>query len=67
LEILFLVININFVCYSIYLDDITGYLFSFFLLITVGAESAIALALVVKVYKHFGSVDIVDIDYLTMG
>lgn len=56
LELLLLASNINFVMFSIFLDDILGQIYCF-LLFTVGAaESAIGLALVIVFYRVRGSI-----------
>lgn len=58
IEIMLLAINLNFICFSITLDDLTGELCSLFLL-TIGAcESAIGLALVVAYYKAYESISL---------
>ena len=46
-----LAINLNFVIFSIYLDDITGYVFVLFVLTIAAAESAIGLAIVTVYYR----------------
>lgn len=53
LELLLLALNINFICFSIILDDIVGELFNFCLLTIGASESAIGLALIVSYYKNY--------------
>jgi len=56
LELLLLACNINFVMFSIFLDDIIGQVYCF-LLYTIGAaESAIGLALIIAFYRVRGSI-----------
>ena len=43
IELMLLAINFNFVIFSIYLDDIAGYVFVLFILTIAAAESAIGL------------------------
>lgn len=51
IEILLLSININFVMFSIYLDDITGQVCVLFILTVAAAESGIGLSILVASYK----------------
>ena len=51
IELMLLAINLNFVIFSIYLDDITGYVFVLFILTIAAAESAIGLAVLTIYYR----------------
>ena len=51
IEILLLAVNLNFVVFSIYLDDIAGQIFILFILTIAAAESAIGLAIITVLYK----------------
>jgi NADH-quinone oxidoreductase subunit K len=51
LELMLLSVNVNFVVFSVYLDDLLGQVFSLFILTVAGAESAIGLAILVAYYK----------------
>lgn len=51
IELMLLAINLNFVIFSIYLDDITGYVFVLFVLTIAATESAIGLALLTVYYR----------------
>lgn len=56
LELLLLASSLNFIIFSIFLDDILGQIYCF-LIFTVGAaESAIGLALVIVFYRVRGSI-----------
>lgn len=50
-ELMLLSVNLNFVIFSIYLDDITGYIFVLFILTIAATESAIGLAILSAYYK----------------
>ena len=50
IELMLLAINFNFVIFSIYLDDIAGYVFVLFILTIAAAESAIGLAILTVYY-----------------
>ena len=51
IELMLLAINLNFVIFSIYLDDITGYVFVLFILTIAAAESAVVLAILTIYYR----------------
>jgi NADH-quinone oxidoreductase subunit K len=50
-EIMLLAVNLNFIFYSVFLDDIIGQLFALYVLTVAAAESAIGLALLVIYYR----------------
>lgn len=56
IELLLLSINLNFVIFSIYLDDLYGQLFSFFILTVAAAESAVGLAIIIIYYRIRGNI-----------
>ena len=61
LELMFLSININFIIFGNYLNDLTGQIFVFFILTVVAAESAIGLAIIVVLYRNRQSINVQDI------
>lgn len=62
IEMMLLAINLNFILFSVYLDDILGQLFSLFVITVAAAESAIGLAILVVYYRLKG---IISIDYIS--
>ena len=58
IEMMLLAININFVLFSIHLDDMTGQVFALFVITVAAAESAIGLAILVVYYRIKGIVSI---------
>jgi len=58
IELMLLSININFIIFSVYLDDITGQMFALFVLTVAAAESAIGLAILVVYYRIKGIISI---------
>jgi len=58
LELMLLSININFVVYSILLDDILGQIYAIMLLAIAAAETAIGLAILVIYYRLRGGISI---------
>lgn len=55
LEIMLLALNLNFLFFSSYLDDLSGEVFALFILTIAAAESAIGLALLILFYRLKGS------------
>ena len=51
IELMLLSLKLNFIVFSIYLDDITGYVFVLFVLTIAATESAIGLAILSIYYK----------------
>lgn len=51
LEIMLLSVHMNFLVSSIFLDDISGYIFSIFILVVAGSEVSIGLALTILLYR----------------
>ena len=58
IELMLLAVNLNFVIFSVYLDDIVGYVFVLFILTVAAAESAIGLAILTIYYKLKNSIRI---------
>ena len=51
IELMLLAINLNFIIFSIYLDNITGYIFVLFILTIAATESAVGLAILTVYYR----------------
>ena len=51
IELMLLAVNLNFMIFSIYLDDIIGHIFVIFILTIAATESAIGLAILTVYYK----------------
>tara|TARA_X000000950_G_C13387088_1_gene446700 strand:- start:211 stop:510 length:300 start_codon:yes stop_codon:yes gene_type:complete len=60
IELLLLSLNMNFILFSVYLDDLYGQLFSFFILTIAAAESAIGLAIIIIYYRIRGNLSVND-------
>ena len=58
IELMLLSINMNFIIFSVYLDDMVGQIFALFVLTVAAAESAIGLAILVVYYRVKGLVSI---------
>jgi NADH-quinone oxidoreductase subunit K len=57
-ELMLLAINLNFLLFSIYLDDMMGQIFALLVLTVAAAESAIGLAILVVYYRVRGSISV---------
>jgi NADH-quinone oxidoreductase subunit K len=64
IELILLSVNLLFVFFSLYLDDLTGQAFSLYILTVAAAESAIGLAILVAYYRLRGSISIEMISFL---
>jgi len=58
IELMLLAVNLNFIIFSIYLDDITGHIFVIFILTIAATESAIGLAILTVYYKLKNTIQI---------
>lgn len=57
-ELMLLAVNLNFIIFSVYLDDILGQVFSLFVLTVAAAEASIGLAILVVYYRVRGTIGI---------
>jgi len=64
IELMLLAVNINFVAFSHYLNDLSGQIFVFFVLTVAACEVAVGLAILVSFYRLRRSIDIEDINTL---
>ena len=64
IELMLLAVNINFVAFSAYLQDITGQVFVFFILTVAAAEAAIGLAILVVLFRNRRTINVQDLDTL---
>ena len=63
-ELILLSVNINLVSFSTFLSDLTGQIFSLFILTVAAAEAAIGLAILVAYYRNRGSIAIEDVNMM---
>ena len=64
IELMLLAVNLNFIAFSRYLDDIAGQVFVFFILTVAAAESAIGLAILVVLFRNLSTINVEDLDSL---
>jgi len=58
LELILLSTNINFVIFSVFLDDIMGQIYALLVLTVAAAESALGLAILIVYYRLRGGISI---------
>jgi len=61
IELMLLAVNINFVAFSSFLGDLTGQVFTMFILTVAAAEAAIGLAILVIFFRNKGTIAVEDI------
>jgi NADH-quinone oxidoreductase subunit K len=64
IELNLLAVNMNFIAFSHYLQDIAGQVFVFFILTVAAAESAIGLAILVCLFRSLHTIHVEDLDSL---
>ena len=64
IELILLAVNINLVSFSIYLGDLSGQVFTLFILTVAAAEAAIGLAIIVVYFRNSGTIRVEEIDKL---
>ena len=64
IELMLLAVNINFIAFSPYLNDIAGQVFVFFILTVAAAEAAIGLAILVVLFRNRHTINVEDLDAL---
>ena len=64
IELILLAVNINLVSFSIFLQDLSGQIFTLFILTVAAAEAAIVLAIIVVYYRNAGTIRVEEIENL---
>ena len=64
IELILLAVNINLVSFSIFLQDLSGQIFTLFILTVAAAEAAIGLAIIVTYYRNAGTIRVEEIENL---
>ena len=64
IELILNAANINFVAFSQNDPTLAGQMFSLFVIVVAVAESAVALAIIYKVYKHYSTSDLDEVNQL---
>ena len=64
IELMLLAVNMNFIAFSHYMNDLAGQIFVFFILTVAAAESAIGLAILVVLFRNLNTIHVDDLDSL---
>jgi NADH-quinone oxidoreductase subunit K len=64
IELMLLSVNINFVAFSVYLNDLQGQIFSILILTIAAAETSIGLAILVLYFRNKGSIEVEDVSQM---
>jgi NADH-quinone oxidoreductase subunit K len=64
IELMLLAVNINFVAFSAFLNDLMGQVFALFVLTVAAAEAAIGLAILVVYFRNRGTIAVEDINLM---
>lgn len=59
-------VNINFVVFNRYLypDQLMGHFFTMFIIAVAASEAAVAIAIIINIYRHFSTINVEDVDDL---
>jgi NADH-quinone oxidoreductase subunit K len=60
IELILLAVNINFVAFSAYLNDVSGQIMAMFILTVAAAEAAVGLAILVTFFRNRGDIAVDD-------
>ena len=63
-ELMLLAVNINFVAFSVFLEDMVGQVFAMLVLTVAAAEAAIGLAILVIYFRNRGSIAVEDVNVM---
>ena len=64
IELILSAVNVNLVSFSIFINDLTGQIFTLFILTVAAAEAAIGLAIIVVYYRNSGTIRVEEINKL---
>ena len=64
IELILLAVNINLVAFSIFINDLSGQIFTLFILTVAAAEAAIGLALIVVYFRNSDTIRVEEIKNL---
>ena len=64
IELMLNAVNVNLVGFSAWLHDITGQIFTLFVIAVAAAEVGVGLAIVLVIYRNRGSIDLTEVDVM---
>src|ERR1041385_6327436 len=64
IELMLNAVNLTFITFSYQLKQVSGHIFAFFVMVVAAAEAAVALAIIVTVFKNRATLNIDEINTL---
>lgn len=64
IELMLLAVNLNFIAFSHYMNDMAGQIFVFFILTVAAAEAAIGLAILVVLFRNRLTINVQELNEL---
>ena len=64
IELILLAVNINLVAFSIFINDLSGQIFTLFILTVAAAEAAIGIAIIVVYFRNSETIRVEEIEKL---
>jgi NADH-quinone oxidoreductase subunit K len=64
IEIMLNAVNLAFVAFSRYLNQVHGQIFVFFVMVVAAAEAAVGLAITISLYRNRGTLNVDDADIM---
>jgi NADH-quinone oxidoreductase subunit K len=62
IELMLNAVNLSFVTFSYQYKQVSGHLFTFFVMVVAAAEAAVGLAIILTVFKNHGTLNIDEVD-----
>lgn len=64
IELMLLAVNLNFIAFSYFANDMAGQVFVFFILTVAAAEAAIGLAILVALFRNLNTISVAELNAL---
>ena len=64
IEVMLNAVNLTFVAFSNYLNDMGGHVFTFMVMAVAAAEAAVGLAIIIAIFRNRRSVDVDEVNLL---
>ncbi|NQY51576.1 MAG: NADH-quinone oxidoreductase subunit NuoK [Piscirickettsiaceae bacterium] len=64
IELMLLAVNLNFIAFSYFANDMAGQVFVFFILTVAAAEAAIGLAILVVLFRNLNTISVAELNTL---
>jgi len=66
IELMLNAVNLSFVSFSYELRRIDGHIYSFFVMVVAAAEAAVGLAIILTIFKNYGTLQIDEVDSMKL-